>query len=387
MSPRITRKRSRTKEDDNDQPPAKREPELDSPQSGVGAGATSTSGSTSGGSAHPHAEQQTGQGQASDRDDEFWFEDGTVILVAWNIEFRFYKGLLASVSPVFKQLFADCRAVRTVRMDQDQTFSCPVVHVPDSPEDLRYLLRTCSSKRPGRLYDEREPSYQEISAAIRLGRKYQIAELYSQSVEFLQSYFPNIFLEQRQTAALLPPGWKELDAIGVVNLARLTGELSLLPSALVTCICAKSTGPNGIVHGNTQADGSEEHLSPNDLAICFNGKTSLRTATAAAAFRIFKPIDSRVCKRPAACNTAIREVLRSLEDNLGLLLDGDPFPSLRSLCGPRGSIAVCPDCMDMLQERSLREWSGVWDRLPELLGIHVPGWGAPPPPQAEVGAT
>ena len=81
---------------------------------------------------------------------EFWFEDGTVILVTCDVEFRFYKGLLASVSPVFKQLFADSRVVRTVPMDQEQTFSCPVVHVSDSPKELRYMLRTCSSKRPDR---------------------------------------------------------------------------------------------------------------------------------------------------------------------------------------------------------------------------------------------
>ncbi|PIL26277.1 hypothetical protein GSI_12033 [Ganoderma sinense ZZ0214-1] len=320
MATQGTRKRPRTQGNEHDIPLAKREPDLDNGD----LGGTEASASTR------RAEQQKGEGQVFKKDEEFWFEDGTVILVACDIEFRFYKGLLASVSPVFKQLFADCRAVRTVRMDQEQTFSCPVVHVSDSPEDLRYVLRMCSSsKRAGRLYDEREPCFQEISAAVRLGRKYKIAELYTQSVEFLQGYFPDTLRDLGDTAALLPEGWKDLDAIGVINLARLTGELSLLPSAFVTCICAKSTGPNGIVHGTTQEDGSSEHLSADDLAICFNGKTSLRTATIAAVFRTFKPDISPGCtRRPAACKTALTEMLLSLEDRLDLLLDGDPFPSV-----------------------------------------------------------
>ena len=143
MSARITRKRSRTEEDEHDMPPAKRELDMGGSETTADSNATS-------GSQGADLGQQTSDGRVFERDEEFWFDDGTVILVACDVEFRFYKGLLASGSPVFKQLFADSRVVRTVPMDQEQTFSCPVVHVPDAPEDLRYVLRTCSSKRPDR---------------------------------------------------------------------------------------------------------------------------------------------------------------------------------------------------------------------------------------------
>ncbi|KAI1795391.1 hypothetical protein LXA43DRAFT_1108611 [Ganoderma leucocontextum] len=375
MSARVTRKRSRAEEKEQDLPPAKREPDQDDPES---AGVPTGTGAW-------RAEQQAGDGQVFERDEEFWFEDGTVILVACDVEFRFYKGLLAGLSPVFKDLFE----VR--RLPCEQTFSCPVVHVSDSPEDLRHVLRTCSSKRPGRLYGEQEPSYQEISAAIRLGRKYKIADLYSQSMEYLKDYFTDtIECSGIPLSLSLPPGWKELDAIGVVNLARLTGELSLLPSAFIACICAKSKGPNGIVHGNTREDGSHEHLSSNDLAVCFNGKTSLRIATIAAVMRTFEPAAPPACERPTACKTALREVLLNLKDQLDLLLDGDPFVSYRMFSGPRGGLGVCRPCAAMVHERSLKERKDVWDRLPELLGIDVPGWRqepAPLRPQPEGGAT
>ena len=140
MDTHITRKRSRSEEDESALPPAKRESDPDNSESVVAA---------TGGSAR-QADHRKGDGHDIERDEEFWFDDGTVILVASDVEFRFYKGLLASVSPVFKQLFADSRVVRTVPMDEEQTFSCPVVHVSDSPKELRYVLRTCSSKRPDR---------------------------------------------------------------------------------------------------------------------------------------------------------------------------------------------------------------------------------------------
>ena len=40
------------------------------------------------------------------RDHEFWYDDGTVILIARNVEFRIYKGLLSDHSSVFRDMFS-----------------------------------------------------------------------------------------------------------------------------------------------------------------------------------------------------------------------------------------------------------------------------------------
>ena len=40
-----------------------------------------------------------------EKDKEFWFEDGTVIIVAKDVEFRVYAGIIAAHSPVLKELF------------------------------------------------------------------------------------------------------------------------------------------------------------------------------------------------------------------------------------------------------------------------------------------
>ena len=68
------------------------------------------------------------------RDTDFWFEDGNVVLVARNTGFKVYKGLLASQSPIFQDLFASASHA-------EETYEgCPVVRLCDTPEGLRYLL-------------------------------------------------------------------------------------------------------------------------------------------------------------------------------------------------------------------------------------------------------
>ena len=142
MSARVTRKRSRAEENEGDLSPAKREP-------GQGVAGASNSG---------QVDEQARGGQVF-RDEEFWFEDGTVFLVSCDVEFRVYKGVLAGLSPVFKALFADRSHAtwndsRNVHIDEEQTITCPVVRVSDSPADLRHLLRACFSKRLGRWVKE-----------------------------------------------------------------------------------------------------------------------------------------------------------------------------------------------------------------------------------------
>ena len=154
MSAHITRKRSRAEDEGEDLPPPKRE-SADHDHSAESASADSEGNAgASAGSRQGPGEQEAAidGGQTSNKDEEFWFEDSTVIFVSCDTEFRVYKGVLAKLSTVFKALFADrSHAVRNVSVDEGQTISCPVVPISDSPQDMRCLLRVCFfSKRLGR---------------------------------------------------------------------------------------------------------------------------------------------------------------------------------------------------------------------------------------------
>ena len=71
-----------------------------------------------------------------ERHEEFWLVDGNIVLVAGNIAFRIYQGLLVTQSPFFADKLASSNP------DSDETIDgCPVVHVEESPEDFVHLLR------------------------------------------------------------------------------------------------------------------------------------------------------------------------------------------------------------------------------------------------------
>ncbi len=77
--------------------------------------------------------------------DRYWFEDGNVILVAGDTRFRVYQGLLAAQSPVLAHLFSSSSLLvdtsTTEEIGSDPGDPCLVIHLSDSPEDLRHMLR------------------------------------------------------------------------------------------------------------------------------------------------------------------------------------------------------------------------------------------------------
>lgn len=82
-----------------------------------------------------------------ERDAEFWYSDGNIILVARDVEFRVFKGILAEHSPVFRDMFSLPQPPPTASPGasaEDDT--CPVVYLSDSPEDLRHVLRVYMPK-------------------------------------------------------------------------------------------------------------------------------------------------------------------------------------------------------------------------------------------------
>ena len=76
------------------------------------------------------------------KDEEFWFDDGNIIVVAGDTAFKLYKGVLSSVSPVFKDLFSMPQPDNPETMDD-----CLVVRLNDSATELRHFFRVAT--KPG----------------------------------------------------------------------------------------------------------------------------------------------------------------------------------------------------------------------------------------------
>ena len=67
---------------------------------------------------------------------DFWFEDGSVVLIAQNIKFKVHRGMLARHSLIFQDLLS-----LPPPMDQRTIDGCPIIELHDLPDDVWYLLR------------------------------------------------------------------------------------------------------------------------------------------------------------------------------------------------------------------------------------------------------
>ncbi|RPD58548.1 hypothetical protein L226DRAFT_466512 [Lentinus tigrinus ALCF2SS1-7] len=304
------------------------------------------------------------EGVARTRDEEFWFDDGSIILIARNVEFRVYKGLLADHSPVFRDMFS---LPQPPISEGELETPCPVVHLSDSAEDVRCLLRVCMPKTDFK-YD---PTYESIASSIRLGHKYQIATLVNHAVGYLKEYYTDDYGKWKSHKMGPPPRFQLVHAIGVVNLARLIECDSILPTAILHCCQLGAAGR--LVSGLPRADGTTEHLSASDLALCFSAIMHLARAWVTIALRVRAPTKSPSCYHPIQCMRTFATRLNGPHIDEEKLCYPNPFYSFGYLF-TGFSDSVCTSCYAMLCKRDVDERKDLWARLPATLGLHVAGW-------------
>ena len=68
------------------------------------------------------------------RDEDVWFKDGTVVIVARQTAFKYYKGLLMVHSTVFSDVFS------FATFADEEYDDAPVLRLSDPPEDVKLLL-------------------------------------------------------------------------------------------------------------------------------------------------------------------------------------------------------------------------------------------------------
>ncbi|PIL23581.1 hypothetical protein GSI_14894 [Ganoderma sinense ZZ0214-1] len=203
------------------------------------------------------------------RDEDFWLEDGSVVLVAKKTAFKVYKGLLSAHSPVFSDMFSS-----TTHADETYDGS-PVVRLSDSPEDLKWVLTHVMPKTLRHLQGTYDFKSSELSALARLGHKYQIDLLERHAVDSLKAAFTNDFeqWEGRLRSPQVPShsGYSRYNPIDIINIARLTNTPSMLPLAF--CLCAQNR--DIIVDGQARGDGTHLFLSKTDAKRCIVGLAEL----------------------------------------------------------------------------------------------------------------
>ncbi|RDX49030.1 hypothetical protein OH76DRAFT_1382842 [Lentinus brumalis] len=308
----------------------------------------------------------------SQRDEEFWFEDGSIILVARDVEFRVYMRVLADHSTVFADMFS---LPQPASVTSNPTCDIPTVHLEDSPEDLRHILRALLP-RQGAIFvqgvEAQYPTFNELFAYARLGHKYQIDALLDQSL----SYFKRCFsMDFDAWERYVPREWgdeAEAFAIGVVNIARLTRCDAILPAALAAC---SSLEGEQLVAGFEREDGTRERLSEDDLKLCITGKQRLALAMSGAVIKAFALYKISGCDSVGSCRRVVHWILEDHADDPGYFPMNLPFGDWDCYiqdCG--GDERLCEYCLETLGDRFRAEQRTLWADLPDIFDISVEGW-------------
>ncbi|PAV20574.1 hypothetical protein PNOK_0320100 [Pyrrhoderma noxium] len=218
------------------------------------------------------------------RQTDFWFNDGSVILVSGNVAFKVHKGQLSRHSEVFGDLLS------VPQPPDEATFeNCYIVELHDSPVDLWYLLKALYDG----LYFKQlcSSDFANITGVLRLSSKYFIEHLRERCLSRLLIDWPCTLaawdsreIEATDSFGRYSPRSRFAHPILVINFAREMGLNHILPCAFYD-LCRY--GPSKIVAGVPSSDGScpiklgpkttesrdvHSYLSLSDLRIVLLGR-------------------------------------------------------------------------------------------------------------------
>ncbi|KAM5536103.1 hypothetical protein V8D89_010202 [Ganoderma adspersum] len=284
------------------------------------------------------------------RDEDFWLKDGTIVLVAQKIAFRVYSGLLAAHSPVFNDMFSSATHA-------DEMYDgCPVVRIPDSPEDLKWILTHLIPRTLLHIGSGHVLEYPELSALARLGHKYQIDALEKHATDRLKAVFTNN-VEQFERQ-LISPTYASYNPIDIIHIGRLTNNLSMLPIAFWLC----AQNEDIIVDGQAREDGAQLVLDKADAKRCIVGICELCRMSERTIQQTLLAVPPPACGNRTACSAAWEAVLRTSAGPKGsrdiYLLKGIRYPG-------------CDFCKQVVVSLRRTQRRQLWKQLPKIFGLQA----------------
>lgn len=199
-----------------------------------------------------------------------------------------------------------------------------------------------------------------LSYRIRVSYKYGFTALLEESLQELHRLYPSTLADWDKV-----PHHNSARAITVVNLARLTNTLSLLPSAVYSC-CQIDEAV--LLDGAVHPDGTVDVLSRDDLVICMKARTQLvrlRITYAVEVFRLFSE-----CQPYTDCRGEVRAMYKDLtkpradrvDEPAGLLGRWNDIVDARA---PK----ICKQCLTHVRKSISHFRSLEWERMRSRMGM------------------
>ncbi|KAJ7646693.1 hypothetical protein FB45DRAFT_781013 [Roridomyces roridus] len=288
------------------------------------------------------------------RSEEFWFHDGSIILLVGSQMFRVHQTVLSTHSEVFAGLFT---VPQSSDKEKDMIEGCHVVQLHDNPTDFVDLLKGIySPSHFDTLPEELGDVLSWVSGILRLSTKYMVLSLRQRCLSILKAKFPTTFADYAaQATHPHRKHYKSDDLMRVVLLAQECNVLEILPYAYY---CVARIGLSRIV---SEPPGD---ISWKQKAICLVGRERLRWAEMSLSHSFlfaFRPATS--CRTPGQCGIGHgpQKEWRAIEAGRS------PHPL--KLFARWDALHVCAECVASAQKQHQAGREEVWQHLPIIFEL------------------
>ncbi|KAF8193314.1 hypothetical protein BJ912DRAFT_960647, partial [Pholiota molesta] len=195
------------------------------------------------------------------RHPEFYFADGSVVIIVERTAFRVHQSVLARHSDVFSDMWDVPQPMKTELYD-----GCPTVILSDSVNDFVDVMRVIYDAFH---FDKLKPDTSLamlitfVSGILRISTKYSMQQLRNKCISIIQEKFPSTL---RGCDEVLTRGIQYVpsEIVRIIPLARETTVPKVLPWAFYLC-----------AHISVDEILTNTVLSWRDKALCLAGKERL----------------------------------------------------------------------------------------------------------------
>ncbi|KAG6879269.1 hypothetical protein C0992_003944 [Termitomyces sp. T32_za158] len=284
---------------------------------------------------------------------EFWYDDGSIVLVVGDTAFRVHKSILSQHSDVFADLFT---VPEPPKGELDFMDGCSVVHLQDDLKDFEQVMQAIYQP----FYFDKLPQDADlrkllgfISGILKISTKYNLAKIRQKCIDILRDKFPTTLYGCDE---LVSSGYQynATTVVSAIPLARETNVPEILPWAFY-------------ISTNIETDAllADPVLSWRDKALCLAGRSQLwerqKEDTHKFLFDFVKAPDCR-----HGCSLRLQQMTwRHMEE-----LRKRPHPLHEY--DNWDSLGVCTSCLQRVQDQHARGREKVWNDLPKI--FHLGTW-------------
>ncbi|KAF8184218.1 hypothetical protein BJ912DRAFT_1043786 [Pholiota molesta] len=297
---------------------------------------------------------------------DLWFDDGLLVIQASSVRYRVHRTILCKHSSIFRDMVAMPQPGGP--SDDENTFEgCPLVRLPDSPDDLSALLEAIYGYPDffRELQDELEDSFEKfvkpLSGILRLSIKYEFQAMRKEAIQVLENLSPIELDEFKNRCTPLDVEWGEDYYVieekerlfSIIELAKSCGLMQFLPSALYRLSCLLAP------------DGSQDHLFIESSKIderlkswCLSGRTRLSTQIAFMNDKVSPSCMKEHKKEMSQFASAKPKTASTLFNKI-------EWPTTQSRCHK---------CILQAEKEYYKRQQHAWDLLPDYFGFPEKTW-------------